>query len=309
MYILIVNPESGSGKALQLLKNIQQDRYFQQKNCRSFITKYAGHAEEIAEQTAEIYKGVIQGVLVVGGDGTLHEVMNGLQWYPLVPVAFIPTGSGNDFHRGIHNIHKEIALFRKIVQDPTVHNLRFGAYLVNHKRPLHKRLFVNSIGFGLDGSIVTTACQLKKNIWLRRMHLLSLTYLLSFFKVLPKYKPIHFELELDGKPVLIKEAALLTITNHPYYGRGMKIAPTADLNSSSFKVILITPMAKWKMFLLFFSVFIGKHTKLKEVYELDAESVVIRSDSSIPFQVDGEAGRCFHCRIEKSDSYYKVLSG
>src|SRR5699024_35108 len=99
MYIFIVNPVAGNGRAKRIFSEITSSYLYHQIKSTYFFTKYEGHAEEIIKNIIEDHANVVEVIIVIGGDGTLHEVMNGLA-AEQIPIAFIPGGSGNDFARG-----------------------------------------------------------------------------------------------------------------------------------------------------------------------------------------------------------------
>ncbi|UOQ46107.1 diacylglycerol kinase family lipid kinase [Halobacillus salinarum] len=309
MYIIIVNPEAGQKSADKLFQKIQKEPLFKSKNCRSFYTSYKGHAEKLTRQLIEIHKEVLQCVIVIGGDGTFHEVINGLKENPEFPVAFIPAGSGNDFSRGISSSQDGVELFRSIVVTPQIIRVNHGSYRLQQSSRTGKRVFANSIGFGLDGKVVEVANNPLFRKWLRRFHLSSFRYIFALLKVLPKYKPIQVDLKIDGRKLSLGKASLLSITNHPFYGKGMKIAPGAHIMSPRFKVVLIKPLKKWKLLMFFLLVFTGQHTKLKEVSLMDAESVEVFSSSPLPYQADGQHGATFYCKIDKAEVPLTVMKG
>ncbi|WP_394218047.1 diacylglycerol/lipid kinase family protein [Halobacillus trueperi] len=302
MYIMIVNPVAGNGKAMSLFRRIQNEPLYKKENCRSFLTEEPGHAERLALQVIQIHHETLKGIIVLGGDGTLHEVVNGIRNYSETPVCFIPAGSGNDFARGISLKKRGLKLFRSYVRSPKKPKVFLAKYSLNNRQKHGRRTFINSIGFGLDGVVVATANQKKYRSWTRRLHITKLTYPLALLRSISKAKPVHFELFLDGKQMNIHQAMMVTITNHPYYGGGMKIAPKAKINSKEMSVLVIKPISKKKLLAMFISVFLGLHTKMKEVEEWNASSVHISSEQPLPFQVDGQSGSCFDCSIKKAET-------
>lgn len=309
MFILIVNPKAGNGKAERIFKAIQKDSLFKEKNCRSFRTTKEGHAEKLAEQIAEIHHEHLKCVIIVGGDGTLHEVLNGLYQYPSIPVAVIPSGSGNDFVRGIGAKRKGVGLFRRVVQDPKRLSVTVGRYVTNKRYKHGQKLFMNHIGFGLDGELIQFTNRPTFRKWIQFLHLHHFTYSLALLPVLRDFQPINIEIELDGLKKSLKRATLVAISNHPYYGGGMKIAPGANVGKDQFTVTIISEIPKWKLLAFFMTVFFGKHTFLKEVTVYEASSVKISSTTLIPFQADGQPGECFQCDLVRGKNERTVYYG
>ncbi|WP_051353137.1 diacylglycerol/lipid kinase family protein [Thalassobacillus devorans] len=308
MHIVIVNAIAGNGRASCILEKIQREHSFQTNQCRSFITNYKGHAEEITKQVSEIYHETIKSVIVIGGDGTLHEVVNGLKHYPGIPLAFIPAGSGNDFARGA-GIHMDpVDLFKRILDRPRVLSFKTGTYVFRNDDK-GRRHFMNSIGFGLDAEVAYKAdnSSLKKTF--NKMRIGFMSYIIAFFTVLPTYKTLDITLSIDGKVKHVKDAYMVTVSRHPYYGGGMKIAPKARLDKDFYSVIVVESLPKWKIFLLFITVFFGKHTSLREVKQYKGRTITVESQSTIPVQIDGEVCSCRFCSIEIPEQKRRVYLG
>src|SRR5699024_3141951 len=107
----------------------------------------------------------------------------------------------------------------------------------------------------------------------------------------------EIELEVDGVLHLVPRCFLFTVNNHPYFGGGMKINPEAKNNPDDYACILIHDIAKWKVLVLFTTVFFGKHTSFKEVTILRGKNIHIRSKRPIIFQADGETNKTTSCRM------------
>src|SRR5690625_595967 len=98
-YAMIVNPIAGNGKAKKIFERLRSSSYLRGKTI-FYETAYRGHAGEIVPQIEQkITAGaIIDIIFVIGGDGTVHEVINALTNEDLF-LAYIPGGSGNDFGR------------------------------------------------------------------------------------------------------------------------------------------------------------------------------------------------------------------
>ncbi|MCA1009980.1 diacylglycerol/lipid kinase family protein [Halobacillus halophilus] len=311
MFVLIINPEAGHGKAERLFTSIQNDPLYQNQrnNFQAHFTVYPGHAEKLAGDLCARYQDFLSYVIVIGGDGTLHEVINGVQHYPDLPIGFIPVGAGNDFARGIGQVAEGVLLFRKMVQDPKFHRIRTGIFTSNDGEAAKQRSFLNSIGFGMEGLIVEEVNKPAFRKWTKFFRITSFIYPLALLKVLPRLNPISIDLRIDGRKIECKQATMVTITNHPYYGGGMKIAPNASIEKPTFHIIIVEPISKWKILALFKMVFTGQHIQRKEVQEWEGRNIHISSSEPLPFQVDGQSGECFECYIEKSPSERSIFVG
>lgn len=299
MYILIVNPTAGDGKALRVFKSIQNEPLFHQLSCRTFFTKYKDHGEELAPQLIEMYPDKIISFIVIGGDGTYHEVLNGLKSHNTIPLAFIPAGSGNDFARGISSKLKGVRLFRKIVTSSYYRPYWGGVYRTDRRKTNHSRLFANSIGFGFDAEIVRRSNKARYKKWLNKIHIGSLAYVIALLECLFRYQPKTLTITQDGVTTTHHNVWMLTICIHGYYGGGMKIIPNSKMNKDNFSVLLLKNISRWKILGLFLTVFWGGHQHFKEVSITESSQIHFSSYQPVAFQVDGQSGICESCHVKK----------
>ncbi|MFC0522270.1 diacylglycerol/lipid kinase family protein [Pontibacillus salicampi] len=301
MYILVVNPAAGAGKGLRVYESIKATSLFQQTDCVTYFTSYPGHAEEIARDAVELSDSTISCFIVIGGDGTLHEVWNGLQQYPHMRLGFIPAGSGNDFARGISTMQEERKLFQDIITNPNYVYYWGGTYKTDKASITPHRLFANSIGFGFDGEIVKKAHSARYRQWLHKWKLGSLVYVIALLHTVLSYRPKTLELTIDGQSKQYENVWMVTVGVHGFYGGGMKIIPEARMNSKHLSMIIIHNISKWKVLFLFLTVFRGSHTAFKEVEIVDVSTVALSSEEEIAYQVDGQYGCCKRCEVHKTE--------
>lgn len=304
MYILIINPVAGNGRAKQFYKTILKSEQLKEFTFYPFYTEYEGHAEEITQQLFTKYNPAdIYGIIVFGGDGTMHEVLNGMGNVK-VPISFIPGGSGNDFARGISLETKPIKIIHNIITNNKKVTYSLGQYHLNKEV---NRKFVNCIGFGFDAVVAKSANESKLKKQLNKIKLGKISYLIALIKQLFFYKPIQITVEMDGTPKTFSRCFLMTINNQPYFGGGMKINPLAKNNNKHFSVLVVDSIPKWKVLLLFGTVFTGKHIHFKEVHTFKAHHVKVSATEKVPFQVDGETGLTDLCQIKKHENPIHVL--
>lgn len=296
MYIIIVNPISGNGRALRVYRDLMGNSEYNHLKFKTCYTEYKGHAEEITRQLMEtIDIKEITSLIVLGGDGTFHEVMNGLT-HKSVPVSFIACGSGNDFARGTNITRNTMKAMKQIYPNPNTLDYWTGKYKLNNQPP---RTFVNSIGFGFDAVVAKSANESRVKKVLNRFKFGTINYVIALLKVIFSYKPMDVTLELDGETKRFTRCFLATIHNHPFIGGGMKINPEAKNNEAKFSILVIDSVSKLKVIFLFATVFTGYHTRFKEVSIFEARHVVVKSKRPIPYQADGEPDMTTYCEIEK----------
>ncbi|WP_101844780.1 diacylglycerol kinase family protein [Halobacillus sp. Marseille-P3879] len=300
MYIVITNPKAGDGSAFRLLELIQKEPLFRSNNCRSYQTEYNGHANTLVKSIVKTYYSAIKAVIIIGGDGTIHEVINGLAPWPELPVGIIPAGTGNDFARGLELKSQGITLFRKIMSQPNIVKFKIGQVDILAGQRSATLYFINSAGTGLDSQVAATANESVFRRKLQKSRLGRLQYLFAFLKGMKRFKYVQAEVDIEGRRVKSKTFTLAVIANHPFFGKGMKIAPKSHLTSPKFSIILIEPITRWKLIFLFATVFAGKHISLKKVHEVRGSSIKLKGTESLLLQLDGQIYRCDECRIKKT---------
>lgn len=303
MHIIIVNPTSGNGRSKRIYEKLLKIRDYQTLHIVTYETKYAGHGEVIARALSEQHDlNEVDEIIVIGGDGTLHEVLNGLETKKL-PVSFIPGGSGNDFARG-NKIHRNArkALQANIVNDKTIPYWlgKYSSDLVSEK------LFVNCIGFGFDALVAENANKSRVKRFFNFFRLGTLNYVFAIFKVILTYKPFHLTLKVDGLVEEFEQCFLATVNNQPYLGGGMKFNPAANNEEETLSILVINAISKWKLLLLLLTVFFGKHTMFKEVHQLKGREIHVKSDRIIAYHTDGETSRTATCYITKEVGAFQI---
>ena len=276
--IIILNPAANRGK-MDKFRTLILERARREKAQYVETTKQ-GEAKELAMVAAS--KGCP--IIVVGGDGSVHEVVNGmLSSGSRVPLGIVGAGSGNDFawntlklpHDAVHSIDK--AFNGQLVEvDAGIVN---GSY------------FVNSFSIGLDAAIAVTANRMKK---IPLMSGARLYYTATLKELLLGYRKcpwLSFRLQSeDGSTTNVqsKRFVLIAVTNGPTYGAGFRINPKANHSDGLFDVCTIDYAPLLRALKLLPVVKKGEHVGLPEVTCYLAKSVSIESQYCVNVQTDGE---------------------
>lgn len=270
--LLIVNPAARHGQTAdlvpvieQLLVNLPHD---------TFLTQHMGHAADMA-RAATGYDLVV----AAGGDGTVHEVLDGIMAHPessRPALGLLPTGSGNDTRRtlGISTDLTSAAL-----ELATGERRRFDVGVCNGT------YFNNSFAAGLDAKVTAKAVEYKATkhrdgLWL---YLTSLLHVL--FNDLASFP---MRVCFDGGAPENHDTLIIAVTNGATYGGGFKITPDAIPDDGLFDVCMIDPLSLPQALVRLPFVVTGKHTRMKPVHMSRHSSLVIECESPIPAQIDGE---------------------
>ncbi|QQK76082.1 diacylglycerol kinase family lipid kinase [Salicibibacter cibarius] len=273
MYHFIVNKVSGNGRGLAIWKDVEKILAHKQLNYRVFFTSYPLHATEISK---EIKNGVI---IVIGGDGTIHEVINGLKTSKNIPMGIIAAGSGNDFARALNIPMNTVEAFESILAgtERTVDIGRIG-----------DKSCATVIGIGFDGKVAQTVNASKTKKWMRFLRLGRMSYIISVFKVLFNYKPANISIKIDDQTEEMTDVWLVAVANFPYYAGGMAICPNANGNDGYFELCVVHGMSKLQFIRTFPGVFKGKHISHPSIKMLTGKQIEISSSSAMIVHGDGE---------------------
>lgn len=282
--VFIVNLAAKNGFSRKVWYNIE--RKFRAIQHSVYYTEKTGHAAMLAKKIAESTKDPLI-IIAVGGDGTIHEVLNGAHPYDHITFGFIPTGSGNDFARGFKVPIKPDVCMEYIIDKMhgTGNQFDIGCYGGENTQGGY---FVNSIGAGFDAVVSQRANKSPLKKWLNYLSLGNLIYALYLLLEIFRYRPSKLELIIDHKKHIFEKTWFVTVSNQPYYGGGMQIAPNADPQDGKFSIIIVHQLSKWKLLFVFMSVFWGGHLKFKEVAEYKGENIIIQFNDPVAVHADGE---------------------
>lgn len=291
---IIANPFSGSGNGHKTLTTTKN--YLTQQNVPFHIyeTHYAGHEKELVKTLVkealtdwEHQADTFPLLTVIGGDGTLHQVLNAIQDYPNIPIAYIPGGSGNDFARGAGIPLNTKQAIDNIIQLDIPKSINLLQAMDEDNKTLS---VLNNVGIGLDAFIVSTANQSAAKKRLNQYGLGSLSYLFAAIKVLFQQKSFPIAFTLDNKETIsFDKAYLCTTTNHPYFGGGIALDPTASLLDDEFSLVIVEKINLFKIIFLAMQLLNKKHLGSKHVHHFKGKSLNISSIAPEHGQVDGEA--------------------
>lgn len=283
MYYFIVNPVSRSGKGLKIweyTEEILKDRKIEYK---SFILDHQGEARELA-YFLSLNKTPCT-IIVVGGDGTINEFFDGLVNYEGITLGYIPTGSGNDFARGMR-LPKDPKVALEMILDPQkFRNINIGVTTSGDT----KRHFAVSSGFGYDAAVchLADASALKK--MLNKIHLGKLVYLITALRMLIAMKPVPMRILLDDNQLMTFQKVYFTAAmNTKYEGGGFMFCPKASPVDNYLDLIVADGFTKPKALLVLLSALRGKHVNSEGIHIFRCKRAVIQTEEDTCVHIDGE---------------------
>ncbi|MEI6805318.1 MAG: diacylglycerol kinase family protein [Myxococcaceae bacterium] len=283
---LIVNPHSNQGKALQSLEAILPELKANWPNIRVFHTKTIGHATQITREQIVAGASVI---LVMGGDGTLNEVVNALGENSKVPLGILPSGSGNDTAKSFSWSEDIKGQVRRLM-NAQVKMVDLGLVISKTQ----KRYFLNVASCGISAVIAKNMREQERKTGA------PLWYYLQTLKAIWSYRPTQIRVNIDGKNIQHPDCSLLAFANGQYFGGGMQIAPGARMDDGRFDEIAVSKMGLGFFLRHGLSVYRGKHLDLPQVYKMRGQVALVESLSKQPVYVeaDGEDAGELPARFE-----------
>lgn len=267
---IIVNKTAGGkhGKKVQKALNAVERR-LKEKNIEYSVhfTKYKGHGSIL---TKELIDGGATKIVVLGGDGTLHEVINGFDNFENVTLGLVPCGTGNDFayalglpkdpQKAIDLIIDGTPQFTDFMQMPTVRG-------------------INVIGMGIDVDVLVSYNKLKRKN--------KFGYTWCLIKTLFNFDFVEFNAEVDGKTTAYR-SFIAAIANGSVFGGGIPICPVANPTDKKLNFVAVKEIKGIKIVHALLKLMRGKVLTLKQSSETPCEHVKITCDKSYVVNVDGE---------------------
>lgn len=273
-FFAIVNGAAGGGRCRERFEATRAKLAARGVELEVRFTERAGHATELARQAEAAGE---RSFLVVGGDGTGFEVVNGL--FPRarndVSLAMLPLGTGNSFLRDFDILTEEAALEAIAQGTPRpVDVIR----MTHADGTLH---YINLCGLGFTAS----AGKLTND---RFKGLGALGYVAAVVISVARLEHPLDAIRLDGGAVDARAAAMLVFSNSKYTGGAMKMAPRATVGDGHLDVIRVGALSRLSLLRQFPKIFSGTHVDGPEVEEGQAVSVEFVSPRLQPCMIDGE---------------------
>lgn len=291
---LIINENAGNGRGKKAAKKITTALTTKKIPFQTYLTHYQNHSSLLTQEllttvlkpwptaTSDHYPLLV----VLGGDGTLHEVINALGTHTDIPVGYIPCGSGNDFARGSQLSRKPLLALEQLLAADMPHNVNTLMYQDTKTNGV--AYLTNNLGIGIDANIVTTANKSHAKRLLNRLHLGSLAYLFAATKVLRKQKGFPVDIHTPSERIHFDNAYLCTVTNHPYFGGGVAIAPLANVREEDMTLVIVEQLPLLKLLKLIIQLLNRKHLASPHLHQYKSTQLHITCQTPQYGQSDGE---------------------
>lgn len=271
MYHIIVNSLNIKGKNANKLNIVKAVFDRSGKQYEIHMTEHRGHAREIAAEISR-YSSDLH-IIAMGGDGTLHEVLNGIEDPSTCHLGLIPLGTGIDFAvtAGIPTDDVKCAAEIIVFKAPTA---------VDYLELSNGVRAINAVGYGMDVDVLRRAYSRKgtsRNKYFR-----------AFVRSLMHYKAKPFQVVCDGKRSR-HNGIIACIGNGRQIGSGIKLLPDADISDGYLDLIVVNDLSRWKTMVAFLKLMHGKLADIREATKLRGkQAVIIPEEDTFTVQAEGE---------------------
>ncbi|HOB09816.1 MAG TPA: diacylglycerol kinase family lipid kinase [Limnochordia bacterium] len=265
---IIANPHAGRGRGQRVINTIAGIISERRLDCELLRTVGPGHAIELALKASQTH----ETIAVVGGDGTVNEVLRGM-WQTKSTLAVIPGGTGNDCARGLGIPREPVAALEAVLTGKTAR-----MDVIQEK----DRLFgINStIGFP---SAVLVNVNNRRDSWVKG----SAAFFAAVVQTIRELKSYIASIVVD-ETRLETDIAGVVLMNMPWGGGGLMFAPQARYDDGMISVVIIKSVGRWELMRALPSVYSGKHVNHPSVEILQGKKVVIETEVPLIKSFDGD---------------------
>lgn len=290
MYYIIVNPRAGGGRGMRVWRRMQKalQRPENRESYELFLTEKTGDARNISRQLTERCQEE-RTIVVVGGDGTLNEVVDGSCLdRDRVSIIFVPSASGNDFAKIYRKRYRPGRSLRELALPEREMRLDYG--VLDSERG--NRRFVVSSGIGFDAALFQDMLEEEGRSRERGGFYLPFrlfAYFLSFVRELRRAKKSRGALLLDAeRRIEFNNVLFISAHVHPYEG-GCLLASGANGSDGCLDLCVVSTRSKHRLIRIMIAALFGFHKVLPGVHCYRCRRAEISMEEELPVHTDGEA--------------------
>lgn len=258
-WLAIVNPVAGGHTAPRRAERLRSELARHGVRCELEESCRPGAAMTLATSA----RGKVAGIVAVGGDGTVHEVVNGLPGDTDLPLAVLPCGTGNDWARGL-SIPTDPAQAARLIAAGCRRQVPVGRVRYRTESGVSERSFLNGVGAGLDTAVLTA---------LPRVGPRRLAYLLGTLRAIRHFEPFTVVMtQGTGRPRQVR-ATLVYAALGPVAGGGMVLAPRAAARTGRLHCTVVPDLGFWRLVGLLPALYGGTMDRARGIVTGSADSV------------------------------------
>ena len=283
MYYFIVNPSSGCGKGRRVWQLVERELKERHIPFRSCLLHGPGEARNVAAALSDLRQPCT--AVILGGDGTINEFLDGLTAYGHIILGCIPTGSGNDFVRGLALERDPLKALEAILHLKSVEELKLGLVRAGEK----SHTFIVSSGIGFDADVCNGVSRFGLKNLLNWFRVGKLAYLATALRLLVSMKVCPLTITLDDKESQSFDRVFFAASmNMRYEGGGFQFAPMASPSSETFQLCLADSLTRGRILKILPLSFSGGHVGKRGIHILPFQRARIQAASPLCVHTDGE---------------------
>lgn len=290
MLHFIINRKSKTGNGKKVWLEVKEYLKEHEIPYVAHVTESQGHAKKIAKELSQLPDEIVR-IVVIGGDGTVNETVNGIQDFEKVRFGVIPSGSGNDFVRGLGLKGSPVDHLKRIVESKEDQVIDLGCVTRLKKdtnEKLESRLFAISSGFGMDAMVGTRNNDSRIKKVLNKVGLGKLSYVFLTIYTLFSMETFSLKANFAGEEKEWKKTIFIASMNCSAEGGGVQMAPRSSFRDGKISFCCIHGIPKFLCFFLLPLLVIGKHEGIKGIEMIDCEKCEMHTDLPAIVHTDGE---------------------
>jgi diacylglycerol kinase (ATP) len=296
--LFLVNPASANGATGRRWPEIARRAAAAGLDGPRLLSERPGHLGELARDA--VANGATR-LVVVGGDGTVHEAVDGIMRASPgddVELAVLPLGTGKDFARSLR-IPGRLDAALEVARTGALRTIDVGLASYATTEGERSAYFANFGGAGISGAIARRANTTTKALGGK------LSFLWATVTVFSRWSPSEMTVEIDGRTRRVRLLEALAM-NGDYTAGGMWVAPGAAPDDGGFEVVLIGEFSKGEFVTTFPKIYRGRHVSHPKVEIVRARELRVDAPSPLPIVVDGEQPGTTPVRFELVPSALRV---
>lgn len=286
---LILNPMADLGRAWKTANDLRPIAQEFKGELSWSGTVYPTHAIELAKQAAQEGCDL---VIAMGGDGTVHEVMNGLMQVPedKRPImGIVPIGSGNDFAYAMGITQKSAHALAHALKAENIRPVDIGLMTDEQGR---KEYFDNTLGIGFDAVVTIRSHKLP----IVKGFLMYLTAVIQ--TIILNHNPAKVVIE-TGSEKIEDSVLMVTLCNGPREGGGFMLSPNSQNNDGKMEYVIVNKVSRAMMFRLVPEFMQGTHMRFKQIRMGEFKKLTLASDIPLYIHADGEIFTSFGSNLRR----------
>ncbi len=293
MYHFIINSHAKSRLGHKIWDDIERYLRKHKFEYKKYFTREAGSAAQVASQiTGQLDE--FPTIVVLGGDGTLNEVLNGIRNIKQVTLGYIPIGSSNDFARGMGITTDYLKELHKIIHPKKFIQLDYGVATYGGE----SKRFIVSSGIGFDAAVCHEVNHSPLKRLLNRLRLGKFTYGLIALKQLAGIPYIKGRITLDNNEVKSYSKIFFSSVHvQKYEGGGYMFCPKADATDGYLDICVADSISRIRAAIMLPGAKKGNHVYYPGIHVFRCKKAVFQMKGKQFVHIDGETAE--HSRFNK----------